>query len=106
MEVKREEEIKKRNFYDNSKKLTLSVPAPLGAATTTPSNPAPDDVALFLHTSGTTSRPKLVPLTHRNLSVSISNIAGTYPLFFALISCSFLIFLFIFFLFCFCFNFL
>ena len=28
--------------------------------------PDPDDVALLLHTSGTTSRPKLVPLTHRN----------------------------------------
>ena len=26
--------------------------------------PEPDDVALLLHTSGTTSRPKLVPLTH------------------------------------------
>src|SRR5207247_2428200 len=25
--------------------------------------PQPDDVALLLHTSGTTSRPKLVPLT-------------------------------------------
>ena len=27
----------------------------------------PDDVALILHTSGTTSKPKSVPLTHRNL---------------------------------------
>lgn len=33
-----------------------------------------DDVALVLHTSGTTSRPKIVPLTHRNLSVSANNI--------------------------------
>src|SRR5262245_13384621 len=31
------------------------------------SSPTPDDVALFLHTSGTTSRPKGVPLTHSNL---------------------------------------
>ena len=30
--------------------------------------PRPDDVALFLHTSGTTSRPKGVPLTHGNLA--------------------------------------
>ena len=29
--------------------------------------PDPSDVALLLHTSGTTSRPKLVPLTHRQL---------------------------------------
>jgi acyl-CoA synthetase (AMP-forming)/AMP-acid ligase II len=42
--------------------------------------PSPDDVALFLHTSGTTSRPKGVPLTHENLMTSIRNIAATYAL--------------------------
>lgn len=42
--------------------------------------PRPDDVALFLHTSGTTSRPKGVPLTHENLRTSIGNIAATYQL--------------------------
>ncbi len=36
---------------------------------------APDDIALILHTSGTTSRPKIVPLTQRNVSVSAGNIA-------------------------------
>ncbi len=35
----------------------------------------PDDVALILHTSGTTSRPKIVPLSQRNVSVSAGNIA-------------------------------
>jgi len=39
-----------------------------------------DDVALMLHTSGTTSRPKLVPLTHRNLCSSARNIAETLKL--------------------------
>jgi acyl-CoA synthetase (AMP-forming)/AMP-acid ligase II/acyl carrier protein len=39
-----------------------------------------DDVALVLHTSGTTSRPKIVPLTHRNIFHSADNIAGTYAL--------------------------
>jgi oxalate---CoA ligase len=39
-----------------------------------------DDVALVLHTSGTTSRPKLVPLRQRNLAASIDNIATTYQL--------------------------
>lgn len=40
----------------------------------------PDDVALILHTSGTTSRPKMVPLTHRNLAASAGNIAATLQL--------------------------
>src|SRR5262245_11227147 len=39
-----------------------------------------DNAALFLHTSGTTSRPKGVPLTHANLMASIRNIAATYRL--------------------------
>lgn len=37
----------------------------------------PDDVALVLHTSGTTSRPKIVPIRHRNLARSAVNIAGS-----------------------------
>lgn len=40
--------------------------------------PLPDDVALFLHTSGTTSRPKGVPLTHANLVASLDNIAQVW----------------------------
>ena len=39
-----------------------------------------DDVALVLHTSGTTSRPKLVPLTHNNLCTSADNIRETLKL--------------------------
>jgi oxalate---CoA ligase len=39
-----------------------------------------DDVALILHTSGTTSRPKMVPLTHANLLASSGNIAATLQL--------------------------
>jgi acyl-CoA synthetase (AMP-forming)/AMP-acid ligase II/acetyltransferase-like isoleucine patch superfamily enzyme/acyl carrier protein len=40
----------------------------------------PDDTALVLHTSGTTSRPKIVPLTHRNICSSGHNIAVTLAL--------------------------
>ena len=40
----------------------------------------PGDVALILHTSGTTSRPKIVPLTHANLCVSAGNIAAALRL--------------------------
>jgi acyl-CoA synthetase (AMP-forming)/AMP-acid ligase II len=39
-----------------------------------------EDVALLLHTSGTTSRPKLVPLTQRNVVVSARNIRSTLNL--------------------------
>ena len=42
--------------------------------------PQPSDVALFLHTSGTTAKPKGVPLTHANLVASMNNIATTYRL--------------------------
>jgi len=41
---------------------------------------APDDVALVLHTSGTTSRPKRVPLRHRHLTASVSHIVTHYQL--------------------------
>ena len=37
----------------------------------------PDDIAMVLHTSGTTSRPKIVPLSQRNLCASAGNIART-----------------------------
>jgi acyl-CoA synthetase (AMP-forming)/AMP-acid ligase II len=37
----------------------------------------PDDIALLLHTSGTTARPKLVPLSQRNVAASALNIART-----------------------------
>jgi acyl-CoA synthetase (AMP-forming)/AMP-acid ligase II/acyl carrier protein len=39
-----------------------------------------DDVALVLHTSGTTSRPKMVPLTHTNLLASVRHIGATLQL--------------------------
>jgi len=40
----------------------------------------PDDVGLVLHTSGTTSRPKLVPLLQKNLAASAGHIAETLEL--------------------------
>ena len=42
--------------------------------------PAPDDIALVLHTSGTTSRPKIVPLSHRNLAASAEHIRNALRL--------------------------
>ena len=40
----------------------------------------PSDVALILHTSGTTSRPKIVPLTQANVCASAQSIAKTLEL--------------------------
>ena len=40
----------------------------------------PGDEALVLHTSGTTARPKMVPLTHANLAAAVDNIVATLAL--------------------------
>jgi acyl-CoA synthetase (AMP-forming)/AMP-acid ligase II len=37
----------------------------------------PDDISMVLHTSGTTSRPKIVPLSQRNLAASATHIRNT-----------------------------
>jgi len=61
---------------------TFALEIAAGAA----SNPAAaedataDDVALVLHTSGTTSRPKLVPLSQRNVCVSARNVRESLAL--------------------------
>jgi oxalate---CoA ligase len=51
-----------------------------GEATEPIPTAGPDDVALLLHTSGTTSRPKLVPLTQRNLCASADHIVSALRL--------------------------
>jgi len=45
-----------------------------------PTTPNAEDVAMILHTSGTTSRPKRVPIRHRHLIASTQNIIGAYSL--------------------------
>ena len=57
----------------------------LSGAGTRPPHAAPnlaraDDIALLLCTSGTTARPKRVPLTHANLCASARNIAASLQL--------------------------
>ena len=42
--------------------------------------PTEDDVALILHTSGMTSRPKIVPLLHSNLFASAHNVRTSLAL--------------------------
>jgi len=49
----------------------------------TPTHPGaahPEDIALVLHTSGTTSRPKIVPLRHINITASAAHIGATLQL--------------------------
>lgn len=41
---------------------------------------SPDDTALILHTSGTTSRPKIVPLTHNNIFASAHHVSTSLQL--------------------------
>src|SRR5262249_37900176 len=56
-------------------------PAHRNGAVPSGSGPAqPEDVALLLHTSGSTSRPKIVPLLHRNLAASARNIGKALQL--------------------------
>jgi acyl-CoA synthetase (AMP-forming)/AMP-acid ligase II len=45
-----------------------------------PGQPAPGDTALLLQTSGTTARPKTVPLTHANLAAGAANVARWFAL--------------------------
>jgi acyl-CoA synthetase (AMP-forming)/AMP-acid ligase II len=58
----------------------LNLTGPAAGASGGGATSKPEDVALVLHTSGTTSRPKRVPLTHRNLTTSLRNVAATYSL--------------------------
>lgn len=43
-------------------------------------NPTTDDIALILHTSGTTSRPKIVPLLQSNVAASAENTRASLAL--------------------------
>ncbi len=51
-----------------------------GTAAAQPGPAQADDIALILHTSGTTSRPKIVPLSHANVAASAVNVAKSVAL--------------------------
>ncbi|MBU6370043.1 MAG: acyl--CoA ligase [Burkholderiales bacterium] len=57
--------------------FTLDTSSRTAAAASQPGPAQADDVALVLHTSGTTSRPKIVPLTQRNVCASAQHIAAS-----------------------------
>ena len=60
--------------------FTLAPPSGLSGTPAAPGAAAAGDVALVLHTSGTTSRPKIVPLRQVNITASAYHIAGTLRL--------------------------
>ncbi len=60
--------------------FSLVAPSASGGKATRPGFSDADDTALVLHTSGTTSRPKIVPLLHRNVLASAENIKTTLAL--------------------------
>ncbi len=59
---------------------SLQMPGVAPDAAAEPGAAGPDDMALVLHTSGTTARPKIVPLTNRNLAASAGHIAASLAL--------------------------
>jgi acyl-CoA synthetase (AMP-forming)/AMP-acid ligase II len=68
-------------------RLVVDDGAPAGAfrlsgetGATASGRPGPEDVALILHTSGTTSRPKIVPLLQSNVAASAENIRSSLEL--------------------------
>jgi acyl-CoA synthetase (AMP-forming)/AMP-acid ligase II len=61
------------SFHLQSTRLQTSVRA-------SPAVTGPETIALILHTSGTTARPKMVPLTNANLVASARHIAASLAL--------------------------
>jgi oxalate---CoA ligase len=71
----------------NLKFISMTFPAPAEEPASRPAQFRPtgqraaaDDIALILQTSGTTSRPKLVPLSHANIRAAAEAIGRTYQL--------------------------
>jgi acyl-CoA synthetase (AMP-forming)/AMP-acid ligase II len=60
--------------------FTLHAPTSMSGPPAQAGAPEGEDVALVLHTSGTTSRPKIVPLRQTNVTASAAHIAETLAL--------------------------
>ena len=60
--------------------FSLIAPAGLAGAPAHPGRAEAQDIALVLHTSGTTSRPKIVPLRHINVTASAYHIGDSLAL--------------------------
>ena len=60
--------------------FTLRPEAAMAGPSLRPGPAQAEDLALILHTSGTTSRPKIVPLRHVNVTASAANIGAALAL--------------------------
>src|SRR5271166_1507767 len=60
--------------------FVLQPPPGLAGAAARPGDAEAEDVALVLHTSGTTSRPKIVPLRHINVTASAYHVGAILAL--------------------------
>lgn len=71
-------------IFDESSLVSIysSVPLPsfINYSSLIPGHVTLDSVALIIHTSGTTGKPKLVPLTHGNITQSMTNISQNFDL--------------------------
>ncbi len=65
---------------DAAGEFSLRAETPLSGTPARPGFAAAEDVALVLHTSGTTSRPKIVPLRHVNVTASAGHIGRALAL--------------------------
>ena len=68
------------SMNEDNRQDTLALEVPHRRVPTLGGFGQPQDVALVLHTSGTTARPKIVPLTQLNICTSANNIRRTLEL--------------------------
>jgi acyl-CoA synthetase (AMP-forming)/AMP-acid ligase II len=68
------------NLESGAGDFRLEAPAKILLPSGSPGLAEPDDIALVLHTSGTTSRPNIVPLSQRNIASSARQILTSLQL--------------------------
>jgi acyl-CoA synthetase (AMP-forming)/AMP-acid ligase II/acyl carrier protein len=65
---------------DSAGIFTLTLPTEITHGALHGGMAEPEDMALVLHTSGTTARPKMIPLTQRNICIGAANVISSLQL--------------------------